>query len=151
MEVRFLVDTMLGRLAKWLRIMGYDAHYRNFYGAQVMEQLLGEGRKLLSRHLQTIEEYPHALHIRSDHVRDQLREVEEAGDLRHDRSKWFSRCLTCNWPLQKAQGTDARENVPEYVFFENAESIRFCPSCRRYYWPGSHRANMTHQLTEWGF
>ena len=50
MGVRFVADSMLGRLAKWLRIMGYDTHYQPFYKEGIMGTLMAEGRTLLSRH-----------------------------------------------------------------------------------------------------
>lgn len=151
MEVRFIADCMLGRLAKWLRALGYDTIYQPFYKEAIIERQVREGRKLLSRHGPTVTQYSNAMLIRSDHVRDQLIEMQTSGDITSDRSKWFSLCLTCNIPLEKADAADARENVPEYVFHQNISGIRFCPSCGRYFWPGSHRERMIRLLGEWGF
>jgi len=150
MEKRFLADSMLGRLAKWLRIMGYDTHYQTFYKEDEIGQLAREGRMLLSRHRQRIDQCPHSTHIHSDHVKEQLHEMKNGKCLTPDRSKWFSRCLICNVPLKVAEAENARQNVPEYVFYQNIAGIRFCPSCGRYFWPGSHRQRMIKQLEEWG-
>lgn len=151
METRFLADTMLGRLTKWLRVMGYDTLYQSRRGIGMTPESVGEGRVILSRDLRILKRYPAALPIRSDLVRDQILEVKEAGYLGVDRLLWFSRCLICNVPLREAATGEARENVPEHVFYENASRISYCPSCRRFYWPGSHRKNMTDQLRQWGF
>lgn len=151
MVTRFLTDTMLGRLTKWLRAMGYDTLYQSRRAIGMTRESLGEGRVILSRDLRILKRYPAALPIRSDLVGDQLLEVREAGYLGVDRPLWFSRCLICNVPLRGAAGGEARENVPEHVFYENASRINYCPSCRRYYWPGSHRQNMIDQLHQWGF
>ncbi|MDY7038133.1 MAG: Mut7-C RNAse domain-containing protein [Thermodesulfobacteriota bacterium] len=152
MTVTFLADSMLGKLAKWLRVMGYDTHYQSFYNEGVIEQLMHEGRRLLSRHRATIEQYPNSILILSDHVKEQLDEIRTWGGLKCGRSHWFSRCLICNVNLEEADAVKARENVPEHVFYESfADNIRFCPSCCRYYWPGSHRKMMIRQLGEWGF
>lgn len=150
-EVRFVADTMLGRLAKWLRVIGYDTLYQSSYKEDVIGGLVREGRKLLSRHRQTIAQYPNSMLIRSNHVKDQLHEMKSGGTLIHDRSKWFSRCLICNVLLKAALAENARESVPEYVFYQRTSEIRFCSSCGRYFWPGSHRERMINQLEEWSF
>jgi len=151
MEKRFLADSMLGRLAKWLRVMGYDTHYQRFYNEQEFQDFISEGRSLLSKNRKTIKKYPDALLILSDHVKDQLHEMRDMGMFSGGRGLWFSRCLICNMPLRDARAEDAREGLPEYIFFHNSQGIRFCPSCGRYYWPGSHREKMIHQLETYGF
>ncbi len=151
MEVRFIADSMLGRLAKWLRIMGYDTHYQSFYKKGLIEMLVHGGGMLLSRHRATIKQYPNAVLILSDHVKDQLHEMKNGGSLTPDRSKWFTRCLICNVPLKEAEAEGARMNIPEYAFHKYTSEIRSCPSCGRYFWPGSHRGRIIRQLEEWGF
>jgi uncharacterized protein len=150
-EEKFIADAMLGKLAKWLRVMGYDTHYQSFYPKGSLLLLWKEGRRLLSRHRHTIDLSPDAIFIRSNPVGKQLQEVKKKLGLRTERSKWFTRCLVCNVLLQKADRDSIHEKVPEFVFYQNSNEIRFCSRCDRYYWPGSHRANMTKQLEEWGF
>lgn len=149
--MKFLCDSMLGKLSKWLRIMGYDTHYQSFYTKERISHLVDDGRILLSRHSPTVHQYPNSLLIRSDHVKEQLHEMRNEGHLTLERSEWFTRCLICNVTLKIAEAEYARENVPEYVFYNNMTEIRFCPSCNRYFWPGNHRNNMMSQLKEWGF
>ncbi len=48
---------------------------------------------------------------------------------------WFTLCLRCNIRLETPSPEDVRENVPEYVFHQNASATRFCPSCGRFFWP----------------
>jgi hypothetical protein len=151
MEVRFIADSMLGRLAKWLRVMGYDTHYQPYYDEDAIGHLVHEGRRLLSRHRPTVDHYPNSLFIHSDHIRGQLHEMRSSDLITTDRSKWFSRCLICNVALNVAESEDVRESVPEYIFYQNITGIRSCPSCGRYFWPGSHRQMMIMQLEEWGF
>jgi uncharacterized protein with PIN domain len=151
MEKRFVADAMLGKLSKWLRVLGYDAHHQSFYPGDLLDRLAQEGRTLLSRRPQTVEKHLHALLIRSDRLTEQIQEVREKSGITAPRSKWFTRCLRCNVRLRKATTEKTRENVPEYVFHENAGEIRFCPSCGRFFWPGTHRARMEKQLEQWGF
>jgi len=149
--VRFIADSMLGRLAKWLKVMGYDTHYQPLYIEDVIGHLVHEGCWLLSRHRPTVDHYPNSLFIHSDHIRGQLHEMRSSDLITTDRSKWFSRCLICNVTLNVAESEDVRESVPEYIFYQNITGIRSCPSCGRYFWPGSHRQRMIMQLEEWGF
>ncbi|UCB48371.1 MAG: hypothetical protein JSW56_14670 [Deltaproteobacteria bacterium] len=150
MEIKFIADSMLGKLAKWLRVLGYDTMYQPFYEEGVVAESVRRGRKLLSRHEHTVTRYAPSVLIHADHVKDQLIELRNSGIITSHRSEWFSRCLLCNIPLEEAVETDARENVPEYIFYQSASGIRFCPSCGRYFWPGSHRERMVRQLEEWG-
>ncbi len=149
--MRFVADSMLGRLAKWLRVLGYDTHYKSHYGPGALDQLVEEGRRLLSRHKKIVNSHADAVLLCSDDAGGQLAELREKIALRPDESKRFSRCLICNVLLQGVDVGKSKENVPEYVFYENIAGIRFCPSCGRYYWPGSHRERMTRKLREWGF
>ena len=142
---------MLGKLAKWLRILGYDTLYQSYYGPGVIDRLVKEDRCLLSRHKTTVDRYTGALLLYSDRVGEQLTELRQWIPLMPDQKKLFSRCLVCNVFLEKAEEDEARRSIPEYVFYQNIKGIRFCPSCGRYYWPGSHRTKMMSQLREWGF
>ena len=151
-ETRFLADSMLGRLAKWLRVMGFDTHYRPFYREGEIKRLVRDGMLLLSRRRAIIEQYKNSLFIDSDRVKWQLQELRDKGYINlQDRVKWFTRCLVCNIPLREISAKDARENIPEYIYYREKKGIHYCPSCSRYFWPGSHRDHMIRQLEEWGF
>ena len=149
--MKFVADTMLGSLARWLRVMGYDVHYQSRYGSGDLKGLVGEGRILLTRHRDLAASYGDALLLSGDRAGDQLSELRELAKLEPDPVRWFTRCLICNVPLETPSSDDIRENVPEYVFHQNASDIRFCPSCGRFFWPGTHRERMIGQLNAWGF
>jgi uncharacterized protein with PIN domain len=151
METKFIADVMLGRLSKWLRVMGYDAHYQSHYEEGLFERLVGEGRRLLSRRTSLVDRYTNAVWIQSDHVHEQLQELREKVGLAADRSNWFTRCLVCNVPLKKISSDTSLESVPDYILHQEFPDIHSCPVCGRFFWPGSHRTRMTLQLEEWGF
>ena len=142
---------MLGRLAKWLRVLGYDTYYQRFYPSGTIESLLKQERRLLSRNRALVNCFPETLLIRSNRVGDQLRELATLTGMTPDRSRWFSRCLICNDILEAVEAEEARERIPEYVYYQGLSKIQACPSCGRYFWPGSHRQRMITQLSEWGF
>jgi uncharacterized protein len=139
MEKKFLVDAELGKLAKWLRIMGYDAHYQPFYNSEHIRAFAKQRRVLLTRNAQRLLQWEGAVFLRPDRLNEQLQQLKQEGLIAACRSKWFSRCVRCNRPLLEAEPEVVTENVPEYVFLKNPSGILFCPSCNRFFWPGSHR------------
>ncbi len=150
MEERFFADSMLGRLAKWLRILGYDAHYgRARPGEALPVQAAEPDRRLLTRR-EELKGRPGVVFIRSDHVGEQLRQLAEEGWIRPDPERAFRRCPVCNRLLEKADPASAWDRVPDYVFHRHAPEFRRCPACDRYYWHGSHRERMRAQLDAWG-
>lgn len=134
--MRFLCDAMLGRLAHWLRLLGYDAAYSDAGDHELARQARAENRILLTRDTQLAERRGiQALLITSDALDDQLRQVVEAFGL--TQSGVFSRCPTCNTPLQSIPRRAVRDRVPPYVF-HNHNSFQECPGCGKIYWRGSH-------------
>jgi uncharacterized protein with PIN domain len=150
MEDRFVAEPMLGKLAKWLRVMGYDAIYKCSYREEDLSRFMAEGRRLLSRRLKARAGIPGLILIRSEHVGEQLKELGNLGYLKLDRSRFFTRCLVCNVTLKEADPEVARASLPDYVFHENPSGILCCPGCGRFFWSGTHRGKMLSQLEEWG-
>jgi len=150
-EWRFVADSMVGKLAKWLRVLGYDTHYQPHYSPEAIDAFVRDGRILLTRHKKRAEKLGSgAVLICGNQVNEQLMKLKGELHLEPARSTWFSRCLICNAILRQAREGVAGEKIPEYVFYQNMTNIRFCPSCGRHFWPGSHRTRMEAQLKEWG-
>lgn len=147
---RFAADAMLGRLAKWLRILGCDTLYLSNYRRETVEALLGTGRCFLTCKAARAAGRENTFLVSHGTPGEQLQELIQADVLQPAPAGWFTRCLQCNEPLTPAALEGARENVPEYVFHRQREEIRTCLSCNRYYWPGTHRARMLAQLKQWG-
>jgi len=140
---RFIVDEMLGKLAKWLRAIGYDTVYHNGGGdSALVQRALEEDRTILTKdsHLVKRKLARKSILVRSDHPRDQLRQVVEELELDVE-SKVFTRCLICNRELVSIGKEDIRDRIPIYTYLTQ-DKFYECPGCRRVYWPGTHRDSM---------
>lgn len=146
---RFVVDAMLGRLAHWLRAMGYDTAYLGPADDQrLLAMARAEGRILVTRDgkLAALAGFRGCL-IRTDEIDAQLAEAVRTLGLSPPDTAWLSRCLECNTPLEPRDRQTVRGLVPERIFAIHAE-FRGCPGCGRLYWAGSHADRMVARLTE---
>ncbi len=137
---RFVADVMLGRLAKWLRIAGFDVLYSNRYGDDELIALSRlEGRILLSRDTRLLirKSVHRFIFLESERIQEQIRQVFRATSTR-SLPGLLSRCLTCNEMLLELPRDEAKGIVPSYVF-ETQPQFKSCPRCRRIYWAGTHR------------
>jgi uncharacterized protein with PIN domain len=137
----FIADAMLGTLAKWLRILGYDTHFDPALDDfQLMRLARAEDRVLLTRDRELARRRGiRTLLIESEQLDNQIRQVLVELALEPEQS--FSRCPVCNELLQSLDREVARELVPAYVA-RTHETFKICPACRRVYWPGTHRQRM---------
>lgn len=146
-QVRFVLDVHLGRLARLLRLAGFDSLYDNRWEDRTLSRLSRrEGRILLTRDrgLLMRSEVTHGYCVRSPHPPAQLGEVIARFDLGRRLSP-FSLCLVCNRALEALSRRQARERVPPQVALRYRR-FRACPQCRRVYWRGSHWENMQRYL-----
>ena len=144
--MKFVADKMLGKLAKWLRIIGQDVTYGSHLSGYGLIHSAGrEGRFLLTRDRGVIKRnLPEHLLIQSDLFREQLKEVVHA--CRLDPLKVaFTRCVECNSLLEAISKGTIREKVPPYVF-SNQEKFSICRQCQRIYWPATHQQKMLEEL-----
>ncbi|RII28828.1 MAG: hypothetical protein CXR31_02840 [Geobacter sp.] len=148
MEQRFFADTMLGKLARWLRVVGCDVAYvPALDDAELVARAREEGRLILTRDTLLIRRRwarEHHFFIVGDHWRDQLRQVVTAFGIDPFRHI-LTRCLECNEPLRDVVMTAVADRVPPYVH-ETQELFRECPACGRIYWGGTHRERMVAEL-----
>jgi hypothetical protein len=143
-RTRFVLDVHLGRLAKLLRMLGFDAQYANDLddgnlsriSASQARILLTRDRELLKRSAVT-----HGYYVRSTQALEQLREVIGRFDLA-GRLRPFSRCLRCNTPLKRRTRRQAAGAVPPRVA-RTYRRFRACPTCGRVYWRGTHWERMS--------
>jgi uncharacterized protein with PIN domain len=149
--VKFAADRMLGRLAKWLRLLGFDT----LYGPQLAGPALAraarpEGRVVLTRdqRMRRHAEGLVLLFIEGDHFREQLRQVLTIYRL-DPWAQLLTRCSRCNLPIEPVAKERVAGRVPPYVWETQAAFSR-CPSCRRIYWPATHDQRIRDELARLG-
>jgi uncharacterized protein with PIN domain len=139
--MKFLVDSSLGRLSTWLRILGYDTVYWRGEADRVfLRNAEPEGRVVLTRRKDVLDrQHPGiVLFVENDRVEDQLVEVVGKLGLGPEPARLFTVCLRCNESLQEASPDQVRPLIPDYVF-RTQKSFRVCPKCRGVFWSGTHR------------
>ncbi len=140
---RFVADVMLGRLAKWLRIAGFDVLYSNrFADDELVALSAGENRILLSRDTRLLvrNAVKQFIFLESEHIQVQIRQVFEVTRTR-TLPGVLTRCLSCNDVLLEAPREGVRERVPPFVFATQA-LFKSCPRCSKIYWAGTHRQSV---------
>lgn len=151
-EVRFAADSMLGRLAKALRMLGFDVSYDPFIeDSELIEQARGQNRVLLTRDTGLLRRrgLPRLVFVESDHLREQLAQVARELGLKLDKRAALTRCIVCNEPLEEVTREQVREQVPPYVYATQRAFAR-CRGCGRIYWPGTHVEAMQRKIEELG-
>jgi uncharacterized protein with PIN domain len=142
-ETRFVLDTHLGRLARYLRMLGFDARYRNDFGDQELADISsGERRILLTRDRGLLKrgQVTHGYCVRETEPKRQLAEVVRRFDL-VGSIRPFARCIRCNGVLETVDKDQVRDQLPPKTR-EYFEDFRRCTRCEQVYWRGSHFERM---------
>jgi len=152
-EIKFIVDSNVGKLAKWLRMMGYDSlFFHSIDDARMIDIALAEGRVILTKDTQIMRRRVitskrlKAVLVHDDDPAQQLHQVVKELNL-DCQFRPFSRCLECNQPLMPKDREEVRDLVPLYVFQTQSQYMQ-CPTCHRVYWRGTHWQAMSRQLSE---
>jgi len=153
MEIKFIADNNVGKLAKWLRVVGYDTLlFKEKDDVKMIEIALSEGRAILTKDAQIIKRRLvtdgklKAILIRHDDPKAQLRETVKTLNLNY-HFRPFSLCLECNQMLIPRSKEEVQDLVPTHVF-KTQEQYMECPSCHRIYWQGTHWQAMARELRE---
>ena len=142
-DPRFVADAHLGRLARYLRLLGFDTLYGNDPGDDALAALASrEHRILLSgdRALLMRREITHGCYIRPGRPLEQLHYVIERCDLRR-LFRPFSRCMKCNAPLLPVSKSEVRGRLPPAIQAHYDDFWR-CSGCEQLYWKGGHYAHL---------
>ena len=144
----FLADSMLGKLARWLRTLGCDTTYeRAMEDADLVERARAEGRILLTRDRRLLERrrLDRGLLVGNDDPLVQLAQVVREFELPFDRDRLFRRCMECNVAMQAVAAREVRTRVPPYVL-ETQDRFARCPACDRIFWAATHVEGMRRSL-----
>ena len=149
--MKFIVDSNVGRLARWLRIAGFDTVFINDLDDNRLVRLaLSEDRVLLTKDTQILKRRVattgrlKVILIESEEVKAQLRQVMKALKLAEE-IKPFTLCLECNQPLVPKDKEEVKDLVPPYVLQTQTQYME-CPACHRVYWRGTHWQRMSREL-----
>jgi len=151
METKFIVDNNVGKLAKWLRMMGYDTlFFDGSNDASMIAAAVSDGRVILTRDTQIMKRrlitsgQLKAVLVKSDNPELQMHQV--IGRLNLDcQFRPFALCLECNQPLVERSKEQVKDRLPPYVF-RTQDQYMECPACHRIYWRGTHWQAMTKKL-----
>jgi len=147
--MKFIADSMLGRLAKWLRILGYDTlYYPDIDDSVVLRIAREDKRTLLTRdkRLIKIRGITNFVFIHDDRPFDQLRQLFKSGVI-NDFSSFLSRCVHCNTVLERVLAEDVEGSVPDFVLW-GSDIMKRCPDCGNIYWKGTHPDKIRERLKE---
>jgi uncharacterized protein with PIN domain len=148
---RFIVDQNVGKLARWLRMLGFDTLFFDGQDDEEMVRLaLDEDRIILTRDTRIMlrklvtSGRLKALLFVTDWPEEQICQVIKSLGLK-DNFHPFTLCIEDNHPLEELSKEDVRDIVPRYVF-QMQQQFMECPHCKRIYWRGTHWQAMTTRL-----
>ncbi len=149
--MKFIVDHNVGKLVKWLRMLGYDTEF--FTGEddwQMVITALRQDRIILTRDTGVMKMgvvdsgRVKAVLIESDNPEEQIQQLADNLELDFD-SGLFTRCMECNTLLEERSIDEVKDRIPPYVLKTQDEYME-CPLCRRIYWKGTHWQAMNEKL-----
>ena len=147
--MKFLCDSMLGTLAKWLRIYGFDTFFANsdISDKELIDIAKKQDRVIITRDKNLVyssrKKLVDVFQIKSTNLDDQLSKVLKNYEIHEENI--LSRCLLCNSSLQKIDKKEVKEEVPHRIFNSN-DKFWFCNKCKKIYWKGSHYDKMIEKM-----
>lgn len=143
----FSVDRNLGKLARWLRLMGFDTRWSPDRTDEAFLREAASGRVLVFRSAAMEKRLSgaHAVRITRDRPEDQLARVIRAVGITREDVALFTRCASCNLPVREAGREEVAGLVPEYVLAQNERFSR-CDGCGRVFWAGDHTGRAAARL-----
>jgi uncharacterized protein with PIN domain len=140
---KFVADVHLGKLARYLRMFGFDVHYKNDLSDEdIVKISLKERRAILTKDRGILKrnEVTHGYFVRNTNVDKQVEEIIKRFDLQKE-IKEFTRCLECNTELIKIAKEKIAGNLPLKVKASQEEFYK-CPGCGKIYWKRTHHQKM---------
>ena len=150
--MKFLCDQMLGTLARWLRLFGFDTYYANseIKDKDLIEIAKKENRVVISRDKELIihakRENLKVIELKKTDLDEQLKIVLK--DIKLDYDNVLKRCSICNNLIDVVDKVKVKNKVPIKVF-ENNDKFWFCSNCKKYYWMGSHYKDIIKKVKDY--
>jgi uncharacterized protein len=147
--IKFITDSNLGKLAKWLRILGYDTTcYTGIADRRLLSKAQKEGRVVLTRKRDMAQRgfSGELAVIQYDRVKDQLEEVISNFSIVPESADILTICLKCNEKLKGISKEKISGMVPDYILSSHSD-FYMCPHCGGIFWPGTHKDNVDRFLT----
>jgi len=149
--MKLLCDQMLGTLAKWLRIYGFDTFYSNKIknDNELLKIAKKEDRVLITRDKELTygarRENIQAIEVKTTDIDEQINIVLK--EIKPDKTKFLSRCILCNSEVEEIKKEDVKGKIHERVF-DNNDKFWFCKKCNKIYWRGTHCDKMLEKIDE---
>jgi uncharacterized protein len=149
--MKFLCDQMLGTLAKWLRIYGFDTYFADSLidDSEIIKLAKKEKRVLITRDKTLVQqarkEKINVISVVSIDINEQIKTVVKT--VKFDEALVLSRCILCNSKVTEIKKQDVEEKVPENVFINN-DIFWYCKKCDKVYWKGTHYQNMIQKIDD---
>jgi len=135
MKPKLIADMMLGRLARWLRLYGYDTVYGVKDDDRIIEIAEKEGRIILTRDEELAKKARNVILIKSNKFEEQIKQLMEIGFTFNELFPENARCPKCNGPINKIPKEKVKDRVPSGVY-EKYYEFYICTKCGQIYWPG---------------
>ncbi len=150
-ELAFIVDSMLGSLARWLRMLGYDTVYaKGWHDSRILDEAAATGRIIVTRdrglYRRALRRGIEAVFV-SDDIAEALAKLGATYGIRLEIDPDRSRCPLCNTPLKRIEKSEVKGRVPPRVY-EAYNEFWICPRCGQVYWRGGHWRGINETLEE---
>jgi len=140
--VKFIADGMLGKLTRWLRLLGYDVKYlKDCQDPKLIEIAKNEKRILLTKDLELYKRSKilniQAVLLRGSCLEEDLAQLAKSGYIKLEVNFQSTRCPLCNAPLKIVNRTEVKNNIPAKIL-QSHDKFWICSNCGKIYWIGSH-------------
>lgn len=142
---KFAADKMVGGLAKWLRLLGFDAVYLEAGPGMPDRERILVTRRSERPHQPVFSGWPQVVRLTSNDTFGQLAELAGVLNITKSHISPMTRCSLCNVLLETVEPEAVKDRVPEYVYATQS-CFAYCPGCRRVYWPATHHERMMEKI-----
>ncbi|MEW5694112.1 MAG: Mut7-C RNAse domain-containing protein [Candidatus Hydrogenedentota bacterium] len=139
-EIKFIVDAMMGRTARLLRVIGIDTlFYPEIDDARLLAIAKKENRIIITRDTAFLirKNLPPYYYVKANETKDQFKEIVKYFNIKFQKDNIFTRCIVCNGSIDTINKDRIKDKVPEYTY-QTIDIFYKCNGCGKIYWQGSH-------------